>query len=303
MSDLAVIAPSAPIVAAATDLVRFAEEASQVHQISTALANTSFVPKAMQGRPDEITGCILAGRELGMSPMTALASINIIEGRPSLTANAMRGLAQAHGVQFEVISSSDTRVQMRARGPNDTEWTPVDWPIDRAKKMELTSKRNWQRMPQAMLIARATSELCRLVASNLFLGMPYSSEEVADIGPDAPVRRPRKSAPIPATVEPPEEPPLEPPSDDEPPVPDGPVIGAEPDGPAELPADAPILPATRAAIMAGFTELGIKDRADRLAKVSTVVGREVGSVNVLTNAEGRAVVRKLQEIRSQGWSA
>jgi hypothetical protein len=32
-------------------------------------------------------------------------------------------------------------------------------------------------MPQAMLAARATSEVCRLVAADAILGMPYSSEE------------------------------------------------------------------------------------------------------------------------------
>jgi hypothetical protein len=314
VSDLTVYTPPGT-----TDLAKFAQEASEVHGIAKALATTSFVPKSMQGKPDEITGAILAGRELGLPPMTALSAIHIIEGRPTMTANALRGLAMAAGVLFEVLAASDSRVQMRAKAPGQAQWTEVDWPIDRARKMGLTNKSNWQKMPQAMLTARATSELCRLVAANILLGMPYSTEEIQDTGdePATPPRpRARRRDPVAATVQEPE-----PPLDDEspgqdattPPFPDGEVIGrreieAAPtsDGVTgideELPdaVGAPITTTTRTAIMAGFKDIGVLDRAERLARVAAVVRREVPSVNTLTEQEGRRVVAKIQEHR-QGW--
>lgn len=303
------------------DLVRFAEEASQVHGIAKALASTSFVPKSMQGKPDEITGAILAGREMGLSPMTALASIDIIEGRASVRANTQRGLAQAAGVTFEVITANDSMVRMRAKPPNSSQWTEVAWPIERAQKMGLTGKSNWQKMPQAMLIARATSELCRLVAANVLLGMPYSTEELQDApyedarhangaaGPAKPRKVQRATVPA-ADVAPDLEP-------------EGRIIGGqepakeiesapEPDfGPhpteqpgwteeAAVPGDTgnKISDNTRKAIMAGFNEVGVKDRTERLSNVSKVVGREINSVNQLTEAEGLLVVRKIQEVRA-----
>jgi hypothetical protein len=328
MSDVQIYQP------VVTDLVKFAEDASSVHKIATALATTSFVPKSMQGKPDEITGAILAGRELGLPPMTALSTIHVIEGRPTMSANALRGLAMAAGVVFETISASDTRVQMRAKAPGQNAWTEVDWPIERARKMGLTNKSNWTKMPQAMLIARATSELCRLVAANVLLGMPYSTEELQDTGEDAERpqavmnrTRPRRREPIQATVAP--EPPLDDPLHDmlaqegRDFPPDGQVIGRS--EPAQIEA-APesdgmtgfdqelrdavgehmeasgetITDRTRSAIMIGFKELGIIGRPDRLARVSAVVGREIASVNQLTEAEGRRVVAKIQEVR-EGW--
>lgn len=305
MSDLV------PVQESTSDLVRFAEEASQVHGIAKALAATSFVPKSMQGKPDEITGAILAGREMGLSPMTALASIDIIDGRPSVRANTQRGLAMAAGCVFEITTATDTMVRMRARAPGSSQWTEVTWPIERAQKMGLTSKSNWTKMPQAMLIARATSELCRLVAANVLLGMPYSTEELQDRGdtpaelsvtPRPPRRAQRALAPPAADVAPDLEP-------------EGRIIGgqepareieAAPEPEPEewpepsIPGDTgnKISDTTRKAIMAGFNDMNIKDRTERLSNVSKIVGREVNSVNQLTEAEGFLVVRKIQEARA-----
>lgn len=175
--------PKNELVAAAqpdVDLAQWAHDASAVHKISQALAGTSFVPKAMQGRPDEIAAQILYGRDVNLPPMVALQQIHVIEGRPSLSALSMRGLAQSKGVKFRHDEMTETRCKISAMAPGDREWTTVSWTIDRAKKLGLTSKSNWIKQPQAMLIARATAELCRLVAAPLFLGMSYSSEELRD---------------------------------------------------------------------------------------------------------------------------
>lgn len=284
-------------------LITFAEEASQVHGIAKALAGTSFVPKSMQGRPDEITGAILAGREIGLDPMTALQSIDIIEGRPAIRANTMRGLAMAAGCVFEVVSASDTRVQLRGRGPGQDAWTPVDWTLDRAKKMNLTTKSNWQKMPQAMLMARATSELCRLIAANVLIGMPYSTEELTDSPAEdmpqpaeAPARtRTAQRAPVTATIQNV--------------VPDAPEeLQAAFDGARrELEASEGITMNTRKAVMASFNDAGVSSRDARLAQVTRIVGREVASVNQLTEAEGKTVVRELKNLPTepaedeQGW--
>lgn len=291
------------------DLTLFSQELDAVARSAEILARTSFVPKPFQGKPAEIAAAMMAGREWGVPPMTALSVIHVIEGRPTMSANALRGLAMAKGVVFELISASDTLVRMRARPPGQETWTEAEWPIERARLMGLTNKSNWQKMPQAMLIARATSELCRLVAANILMGLPYSTEEMRDTIdgeatelPDrapARARKVRRNAPIQATVVH-EEPPLE---DPEPEIPDGEIIGQREIEAAPEPDDGEkITDTTRKAIMAGFNELNITDRAVRLEKVSTVLGRDIPSVNVLTEAEGRQVVAKLQEVR-QNWPA
>lgn len=300
------------------DLEQFTRDASNVHGISKALATTSFVPKPFQNRPDEITAAILFGREIGLDPMVALQSIHVIEGRPSLSALAMRGKAQAAGVKFRLDESTATRCRMSARAPGDEGWTEVTWTMDRAKQLGLTNKSNWQKQPTAMLIARATSELCRLVAANVFLGFAYSTEELSDDGsgfepvqsdrtaPEAeqPKRTVRRK--VQATVDYPE-------PDPEPPIMELP----EPEAPKAIgytiedvpPGDEPLVPRedmispnTRKALMAGFNDLGLRDRMPRLQYVSNVIGREVNSVNQLNETEGRHLLDIVRaDLKSKGW--
>lgn len=303
-----------------SDLVFFAEEASQVHGIAKALATTSFVPASMKGKPDEITGAILFGRELGMDPMISLQTINVIQGRPTLTANAMRGLAMGAGVKFRLDEATETRCVMSALPPGGDQWTSVTWTIDQAKRLNLTSKENWKNQPGAMLIARATSQLCRLVAANILIGCPYSTEEITDLDKDQSAdasvvvakNRQVKRKPL-ADVELPE-PELIP--NEVPDYAQGPaqIESAPPreaqrevgystqdteqrTGPEE-PVDRPdmITLTTRKALFATLNSVNLKNRNDRLTYISKVLKRDVVTVNQISEAEGKAVLRALDDV-------
>lgn len=308
------------------DLMDWAIEAEQVHKIAQALCQTSFVPPSLHGRPDEVAAQILYGRDVGLPPMVALAQINIIERRPSMSALSMRGLAQSRGVKFRLDESTETRCKYSAMGPGDRDWTTVTWTIDRAKKLGLVNKSNWLKQPQAMLVARATSELCRLVAAPLFLGLSYSTEELQDGDSSLPepvhvpmaepvqgATRTFKRAPVKATAT----------VDD--------VQKAEPEPAARVSRERPARPAGKApekdrvaeqgysaddvpqrplgeivdrpamvgegirkALMASFNAAGIKDRSTRLAYVSDLLKREVDSVNQITDGEGKQILDQLK---------
>lgn len=159
-------------------LALWAYEARQAHSIAKSLMGTTFVPASMAGKIGDITGAILAGAELGMQPIAALRSIDIIQGTPALRAVAMRGLVQNQGHEVEVVESTGERCVMRGRRAGAEAWQTVEWTIARAQQMGLTGKQQWKAQPTAMLVARATSELCRLVAADVLLAMPYSAEEL-----------------------------------------------------------------------------------------------------------------------------
>lgn len=293
------------------DLQTWAQEASDVHAIAKILANTSFVPRPMQGRPDEIAAQMLYGREINLPPMVALAQINVIEGRASLSALSMRGLAQSKGVKFRLEESTETRCKYSAMAPGDGSWTTVTWTMDRARKLGLDGKANWKKQPQAMLVARATSELCRLVAAPLFLGLSYSSEELKDGADDitelydhvsndappvssTPAAKTMRRDPVKATATVPraEQPAIKAaPAEvgyDERNIPDV-ALGTEVDRPDMVTAN------TRKALMAQFNDAGIRERVPRLAYVSDLLGREVHSVNQVTEPEAKLILRQLHE--------
>lgn len=166
-----------PADAPSSALILWAHEARQAAQIATSLARTSFVPTSLRGKPEDITAAILAGQELGLRPMAALRSMDIIQGTPALRAHAMRGLLQSHGHSIQLVESTESVCRMRGRRAGEQEWQQVEWTIERATRMGLMSKDQWKKQPTAMLIARATGELCRLIASDVLHAMPYATEE------------------------------------------------------------------------------------------------------------------------------
>ena len=159
-------------------LMLWAAEAQQAYEIACQLARTSFVPSTMKGKPDEITAAILAGQELGLQPMASLRSMDVINGVVALRAHAMRGLLQSRGHKIEVVEASPTKVVVRGKRMGESKWQTVEWSIERAAKMGLTSRGEWPKQPQTMLIARATGEICRLIAADALYARPYAAEEL-----------------------------------------------------------------------------------------------------------------------------
>ncbi|WP_428956146.1 hypothetical protein [Streptomyces sp. cg35] len=161
-----------------TALMAWAQEADLAYQMAQKLANTSFVPATLRGKPGDITAAILAGAELGLKPMATLKSIDVIQGTPALRAHAMRAVVQKQGHQIELVESTPERCVMRGRRKDSDTWQTVEWTTARASQLGLLGKSEWKKQPQTMLVARATGELCRLIASDALHGMPYVAEEL-----------------------------------------------------------------------------------------------------------------------------
>ncbi len=198
MTELAVPTPEV----GDSPLMQWARDASEAHRIAVSLSKTSFVSTTLRGKPDEITGAILTGQEIGLEPMSALRSIDIIQGTPAMRANALRGLVQSRGheVWVEGEPTASRAVVCGQRKGSDRVQKSV-WTIDRAQRLGLTTKDNWRKQPEAMLVARATAEVCRLIASDVLLGLPYAVEEL-DEGVESKPRTARRK-PEPVEVDPP----------------------------------------------------------------------------------------------------
>ncbi|MFJ9985364.1 hypothetical protein ACIQUD_15250 [Streptomyces globisporus] len=185
------------------ELMEWVESARQANLVAQSLANTSFAG-AYRGKPDEITAAILTGQELGLQPMTALKSIDVIQGQPALRAHAMRAIVQHQGHDIELVESDDTHCVMRGRRKGAETWQAVTWDIPRAQRLGLLGKDQWKKQPKTMLIARATGELCRLIASDALHGLPYAAEEVDGYvhGEVAPTKAPLSVAALTSAPEP-----------------------------------------------------------------------------------------------------
>lgn len=265
-----------PVGAQGAGLVTWARALSSAHQIATALCQTAFVPKHFAGKPDEAAAALMLGEELGFSPVTALRSIFVIGGTPGMYARALVALAQSHGHEVWTEKDTPTNVTVcgRRRGSEHVErsvWTP-----ERARRAGYTSNKKYESDPQAMLYARAASDVCRRIAADVLAGVPHSVEELELESPAA-TRRVSRAKPAPEPVPEPE-------------------LAPEPEPAAEAaePAVALITRAQLTKLHACLTDLGIKDRDEGLTLISAYALREIESSKDLTKDEASRVIDRLQ---------
>lgn len=284
---------------AAQTLIDWALGADAAYSLAQKLVTSAFCPESFRGKPIDAAAAILSGAEVGLSPMAALRSFDVIQGQAAPRAITLRAICQAQGHDIEVVESGSTRCVMRGRRRGSNDWQKVTWTMDRAKQLGVTGKSNWKTQPQAMLVARATSELARLIAADAILGIAYSAEEIADGGTGEQVSATleptvtgtrtmgRKVAVVPepeaeAEAEAEVDADLEPPTltADEPIPPD------EPEG---------ITDGQMKRLHATFTERGITEREARLAFVSDVLGVDVFSSSDLTKTQASIVIDRLAQ--------
>lgn len=154
-----------------------------IGELAEQVANTEFVPKGLRGKPAAVIAAILYGRELEMPPMQALANIHVVDGRPGLAAEQMRAmvLAAGHEITYPKFTGSQVVAVGRRRQPDGTLGAPteVEWNTAMVQWAGLAGKDNHKKYPRAMLTARATADLCRLIFPDVTRGLP-ALEELED---------------------------------------------------------------------------------------------------------------------------
>jgi len=285
MTELAVRQDNVPatIPQAAAGLVEWAQAAQAAHTLARSLVETAFVPQQYRGKPAEATAAILAGAELGLNPLAALRAFDNIQGTAAPKAITLRAVAQANGHDVEVAEESDSKVVVEYRRKGADQWRTVTWTIQQARDLGLTSKDNWKKQPKSMLVARATSEASRRVASDALLGIPYSAEELEDAQPEPTRTVARK------TVQRAPKPPAPEPEFDEPPAP-----AQEPVKATAERGEPAITDAQSKKLHALLRECGITDRDAGLAYISQIIDREIESTKELTKAEASRAIDQIE---------
>jgi hypothetical protein len=253
-------------------------------ELAKAVANTEFVPGGLRGNPAAITAAILYGDEVGLGPMQALAKIAVIDGKPSLAAEAQRALILAAGHEIWIEEATTSRVTVAGRRRDSDQTNRFTWTLDDARRAGLNGKPNWRRYPRQMLVARASAELARAVFADAIGGLAATEEleelvdadgapvaDTPEAKPPANRRRRPQRAPAATVTAPAPEPPAEPP---QPPLPG-----------EQEPQQAMMSDAQRRRLFALFRERGISDRGERLKISSRLLGRELKSANDLTEMD------------------
>lgn len=161
-------------------MLRFVRDLGLAYTAAKSLVKTSFVPSSYQGKPEEAAAAIVTGLGMGLDPLAALRSMDVIQGTPAFRAITIRALVQSHGHEIWVEESNQQRAVVKGRRRDSSKVETSLWDMDRARRLNLAGKPNWKSQPEAMLVARATTEVGRLIAADALLGMAYSIEELED---------------------------------------------------------------------------------------------------------------------------
>lgn len=158
-------------------LEKQAKAMDAAYRLGDVLSRTQMVPATYRGKPEDAAAAILYGAEVGLKPQQALQQVFVVHGQPAIYARTMVALLKAKGYTFTTVESSDESVTVTGRSPRGEEETST-WTIDRAKKAGFTSNKQYTSNPQAMLYAKAASEVSRKLAPDVLLGIKYTAEDL-----------------------------------------------------------------------------------------------------------------------------
>lgn len=147
--------------------------------------------------PDQAMALMLVAQAEGMHPAIAARDYHVINGRPTLRADAMLARFQQAGGKVEWGEYTDRKVVGTFTHPQGGS-VRIEWTTQMAQDAGLTRNPTWKSYPRQMLRSRCISEGIRTVFPGVVVGT-YTPEEVEDMAP-APRQAPPPPSPEPVEV-------------------------------------------------------------------------------------------------------
>jgi len=161
------------------------ELAPHYQQLAIQLSKSTMVPKAYQGKPQDLFVAMAMGYQVGLSVEQAVQCIAVINGRPSMWGDDMLALCMAHP-DFEDIAETEMLREGEIIGftciirRKDRSDTVRSFTLDMAKKAKLLGKAGpWQDYTTRMLQLRARGFALRDAFPDALKGIK-SREEIED---------------------------------------------------------------------------------------------------------------------------
>lgn len=169
-------------------------------EFSKMLADSAMVPRAYQGKPQDIMVCVQWGYEIGLAPMQALQNIAVINGKPSVYGDAAMALVQASPVCEDIEEYFEGEgtpnpvavcvAKRKGRKPVVAKFSCED-----AKRAGLWGKQGpWTAYPKRMMQMRARGFALRDAFPDVLKGL-ITAEEAQDYPDEAKPKQPRDITP------------------------------------------------------------------------------------------------------------
>jgi len=134
--------------------------------------------------------------------MVSLQYLSVIQGKPTMSAEAMAARIRQLGHSLVAVEWTDTVCTLKGTHAHTGDSETVSFTMDDAKRANLTGD-NWRKYPKAMLRARATTMIARALFADAIMGISYTPDELgAAVEVEAEVVR-EELAPMPERYVPP----------------------------------------------------------------------------------------------------
>lgn len=142
---------------------------------------------------DEALSLMAIAQAYGMHPAKAIMEFHIVNGKPSVKADALLARFQAAGGTVTWITLTEKAAAAEFSHPQGGK-VEIRWTIEMAQQAGLPNKNpTWKSYPRAMLRSRVVSEGVRTVFPGVAQGM-YTPEEIQDMPSDNRPQRPAREA-------------------------------------------------------------------------------------------------------------
>jgi len=153
-------------------------EIQTLKELGAVIRKSGFVPSSIK-TDEQAVVILLKGQELGLPPMQAFASIAVINGKPTLTAEVMLGLIYRDHPKAQVtfVRTTNEVCTIEACRPGGKPST-FNFSLADAQQAGLLGKGPWESYPAAMLRARCISAMARAMFPDALSGCVYTPEEL-----------------------------------------------------------------------------------------------------------------------------
>lgn len=157
---------------------------TEAMEFSKMLSQSSMVPKAYQGKPNDIMVCVQWGYEIGLAPMQALQNIAVINGKPSVYGDAAMALVQASPVCEDIEETfegeGEDLVAVCVAKRKDRKPVVARFSVNDAKRAGLWGKQGpWTQYTRRMMQMRARGFALRDAFPDVLRGL-ITVEEAQD---------------------------------------------------------------------------------------------------------------------------
>lgn len=152
-------------------------------QFSEIVTQGDMVPKTYAGKPANALIAIGLGQAMGLSPAESLYRIDVIQGKPTASAELIASNIRKAGHILRVeVDEQNTSVRATVYRADDPEFPhTVTRDMNWAKQMGLVNKDNYKKQPLTMLQWRAISGVGRLACPEALYGVQYIPDELGDM--------------------------------------------------------------------------------------------------------------------------